>query len=547
VADPKVPIQLLSNGDIAGWNEWRQGSVREVVVDISGVDLTGAFLSGADLTHADLTRADLTRATLIGADLTEANLAGANLKGATLADADLTRAILYRASLARADLTDAILTGAILIGADLYGAKLLGAILVGAQLGHVNLTGADLTGAFLNDANLKEAYLTGAVLTEVDFAGADLTGADLTDTDLSTSQRSSSGGTDFAFELEEIESALRAVPGVLRAVAVVRDREFLGYVVPLDPSRNLMDDLLSSLHEVLPRYLVPAAILQLDAMPVRPDGRIDRGALPSPLEFSAPRSIVVSVESSSSQRADEQVSAPRVFVSLTELRMPLPDGIDPSEIAQIVEAFAALARLVVKVGVDITPPNAEPGSGSAALALATRSPASIEITTRRLHYGSDLVMWLVENWQFAVPSGAAVSTATGFTIRDLLKRHDSKILGLLYTIFTSDGRQKYTLIKKATDDALLAEAISLEEKSNAEARKHRADSAEDTVRYLKAKQQLAAISQELARENVMGADLANETLAEIADALGALEPITSRGLTATTVLAAPDDRPPDVD
>lgn len=508
-------------------------------------NLTGAHLSGADLTRATLISAtlagaDLTGASMVGAALDRADLNKANLAYATLADANLTRAMLNNATLVRADLTGATLTGAFLLNADMYGAKLPGAILVGAQLRFVNLTGADLTGAFLNNANLTEAYLTGAVLTEVDFAGAVLTGAELTDTDLSASQRSSSAGTNFAFELEEIESALRAAPGVLRAVAVLRDRRFYGYIVPLTSSSARGGDILSSLREVLPRYLIPAAVMHIDEMPLRPDGRIDRGALPSPMEFSN--------EPRPSQRTEEQVSAPRVFVGLTELRMPLPDGIDPSEIAQIVEAFAALARLVVKVGVDITPPNAEPGSGFAALAVATRSPASIEITTRRLHYGSDLVMWLLENWQFAVPSGAAVSTATGFTIRDLLKRHDSKILGLLYTIFTSDGRQNYTMIKKATDDALLAEAISAEEKSNAEALKSRADSAEDTVRYLKAKQQLTAISQELARENVMGAThLANESLAEIADALSTLEPITSRGLTATTVLAAPDDGSPDVD
>lgn len=226
--------------------------------------------------------------------------------------------------------------------------------------------------------------------------------------------------------------------------------------------------------------------------------------------------------------------------------MPLPDGIDPSAIAQIVEAFAALARLVVKVGVDITPLNA--GPGSAALAVATQSPASIEITTRRLHYGSDLTMWLLENWQFAVPSGAAVSTAAGYTIRDLLQRHDSKILGLLYTIFTSDGRQSYKMVKKAADDALLAEVISATEKNNAEALKHRADSVEHATRYYKAKQHFTAISQELARENVMGAThLASETLDDIAHDLGLLEPITSRGLTATTVITASDGVPPDLD
>ncbi|MCX2966207.1 pentapeptide repeat-containing protein [Gordonia aquimaris] len=576
MADLNIPAQLLTGGDIAAWNEWRRGPGRQVEVvdltraDLSGADLAAADLSGAYLTDADLSGAYLTDADLSGAYLTDADLSGANLTGANLtaarlpgadlsgaylsvailAEADLTRAnlsgailsgailsaaFLAEAVLTRAFLAEADLTGAYLSGANLYGARLAGANLAGAELSNANMTGVDLTGADLRGANLTQSYLTGADLTRADLTRADLAGADLSDTDLSESQRSTVTASDFGFELDEIEAALRTVAGSPQAVAVVRDNRICGYIVPANPSGDDVGYMLSALRQILPEYLVPEIIVQIDAFPLRPSGRIDRGALPEP--------IVSWGKAEAPRRADEQVFPPRVFVGLTELRIPLPDGIDPSELAQIVEAFAALARLVVKVGVDITPPNA--GPGSAGLAVATQSPGSIEITTRRLHYGSDLIVWFLENWQLAAPGGGLVGVGGGFTIRDLLKRHDSKILGLLYTIFTSDGRQTYKRIKQANDQALLAEAINAAEKSNAETLKHRADGVEHANRYRIATEKLPAITHEQARKNTMGAaHLTAETQAGITASLGTLEPITSRGLTATTVIAVPDDDSP---
>ncbi|MBN0975110.1 MULTISPECIES: pentapeptide repeat-containing protein [unclassified Gordonia (in: high G+C Gram-positive bacteria)] len=539
MADPNVPTQFLIDGQIVRWNRWRAANDRPQV-NLAGAQLADANLSGANLSGADLTGADLTRATLARATLNRATLTGANLTGANLFVASLSGANLSRANLSGANLTEAILFGAMLIEANLYGAILTLADLTGAILFGANLTGANLADARLVRANLTRAYLTGADLTGADLTGVDLTGADLTDTDISDSQRLSVTGSDFAFEIDEIESALRAAPGVLQAVVVFRDHQIYGYVVPADFKAVDGSVLHALVRHILPEYLNPVAIIQIDEMPIRHDGKIDRAALPYPI-------AIASNKPSSPRRRDENVLPPRVFVGVTEFRMPLPDGIDPSEIAKVVEAIAAIARLVVEVGADITPPDpASTGLGSTALAVATQSPNSIEITTRRLHYGSDLFMWLLENWQFAAPSGATAAAGAGFTIRDLLQRHDSKILGLLHTIFRSDGRQIYTAVQTARDDALLAEAISAEEKSKAEALKHRADGIEHAVRYYKAIEEFKAITQEQARENIMAAShLEDETLTAITDALGALEPITGRGLTATTVIAAPDADTPD--
>ncbi|APE36002.1 hypothetical protein BOX37_21015 [Nocardia mangyaensis] len=91
-------------------------------------------------------------------------------------------------------------------------------------------------------------------------------------------------------ELGEIETALRALPRVSQAAAVVSasptgDR-LVGYAVPvpgtdLDPAA-----LRSAVAQVLPSYMVPSVIVVLDAFPLNTSGKLDRKALPTP-EFVA--------------------------------------------------------------------------------------------------------------------------------------------------------------------------------------------------------------------------------------------------------------------
>jgi nonribosomal peptide synthetase DhbF len=91
----------------------------------------------------------------------------------------------------------------------------------------------------------------------------------------------------FRIELGEIETALRRQPGVAQATVIVREdtpgqRQLVAYVVAeADPSA-----LRQSLREQLPDYMVPAAVVRLDALPVNANGKLDRKALPAP-DFSA--------------------------------------------------------------------------------------------------------------------------------------------------------------------------------------------------------------------------------------------------------------------
>jgi acyl-coenzyme A synthetase/AMP-(fatty) acid ligase len=87
-------------------------------------------------------------------------------------------------------------------------------------------------------------------------------------------------------ELPEIEARLSAIPGILEAVAIVRedrpnDQRIVAYVraAGVAPAE---DALRENLRACLPGYMVPQHIVTLDAFPQTPNGKIDRKALPPP-------------------------------------------------------------------------------------------------------------------------------------------------------------------------------------------------------------------------------------------------------------------------
>ncbi|MBO0783480.1 MAG: amino acid adenylation domain-containing protein, partial [Ktedonobacteraceae bacterium] len=88
----------------------------------------------------------------------------------------------------------------------------------------------------------------------------------------------------YRIELGEIEAALSEQEWVRQSVVVVKegesgDRRLVGYVVGegVTPA-----ELKSRLRERLPEYMVPAAIVMLEKMPLTPNGKLDRRSLPEP-------------------------------------------------------------------------------------------------------------------------------------------------------------------------------------------------------------------------------------------------------------------------
>ncbi|MET9254129.1 amino acid adenylation domain-containing protein [Streptomyces sp. NPDC003717] len=102
----------------------------------------------------------------------------------------------------------------------------------------------------------------------------------------------------FRIEPAEIENALLARTDVSGARVLVRedapgDRRLVGYVVPAPGADLSGPELAHGLSRVLPSYMVPAAFVLLDALPLNANGKVDRRALPAPqvttAEGAAPR------------------------------------------------------------------------------------------------------------------------------------------------------------------------------------------------------------------------------------------------------------------
>ena len=90
----------------------------------------------------------------------------------------------------------------------------------------------------------------------------------------------------YRVEPGEVEAALSAHPGVRDAVVAVRDdaageKRLVGYVVPAGDGFAVAE-LRARLAGRLPAHMVPSAVVVLDALPLTPTGKIDRGALPPP-------------------------------------------------------------------------------------------------------------------------------------------------------------------------------------------------------------------------------------------------------------------------
>ncbi|MHC1548037.1 amino acid adenylation domain-containing protein [Phyllobacterium sp. K27] len=95
----------------------------------------------------------------------------------------------------------------------------------------------------------------------------------------------------FRIELGEIEAALRAAPGVRDAVAVIAGEGEHRHILAYAAGEADADDLRSRLEQALPGYMVPSSVMVLDALPLMPNGKIDRKALPEP-DGQSERTIV---------------------------------------------------------------------------------------------------------------------------------------------------------------------------------------------------------------------------------------------------------------
>lgn len=108
----------------------------------------------------------------------------------------------------------------------------------------------------------------------------------------------------FRIELGEIEAVLAQHPAVRETVILARedepgDKRLVGYIVVNQPTPAI-SELRHFLQERLPNYMIPSVFVFIDALPLTPNSKVDRRALPVPNQarpelekaFLAPRNNV---------------------------------------------------------------------------------------------------------------------------------------------------------------------------------------------------------------------------------------------------------------
>ena len=124
----------------------------------------------------------------------------------------------------------------------------------------------------------------------------------------------------YRIEPEEIMAALNEHPAVQTSLVIARgftadDKRLVAYLI-LHPGAALNEsELRSMLAMRLPDYMIPSAFVQLDALPLTLNGKIDTSALPAPDSSNAPREVIGASPRTPTEQALEQIIAPLLGIA----------------------------------------------------------------------------------------------------------------------------------------------------------------------------------------------------------------------------------------
>ncbi|AQA26187.1 D-alanine--poly(phosphoribitol) ligase, subunit 1 [Rhodococcus sp. MTM3W5.2] len=244
-------------------------------------------------------------------------------------------------------------------------------------------------------------------------------------------------------ELGEVEAALSRHPGVRVAAATVHrhptlGEQLVGYVVAGDGGVPDAAEILAAASVVLPRALVPAAVVAIERLPLTPAGKVDRKSLPAPTfesraDYRAPSTeselvvarVIAEVLGAERVGADDSffdlggnsLSATRVIARLREhgaASLGVRALFDAPTVAGLAAALDAAT--------------ADPGAAAPVLRARPR-PERIPLSPAQNR------MWFLnrfdtasaaDNLPLAVRlSGVLDAAALGAAVRDVLERHES--------------------------------------------------------------------------------------------------------------------------
>ena len=192
----------------------------------------------------------------------------------------------------------------------------------------------------------------------------------------------------FRIELGEVEAAIKQYAAVGEAAVVVQSngdnvQNLVAYVAPGLSAEPLdIAKLRTALKNKLPGYMVPSHVIELDALPLLPNGKIDRRALPMPdvfqrypdTGFVAPRDRTeqqisniwqavlkldtVGIHDNFFDLGGHSLLATQVIAQLREavgIELPLRTMFEAPTVAQIAEQVEAICRQQIEAAPAITP------------------------------------------------------------------------------------------------------------------------------------------------------------------------------------------------
>ncbi len=158
------------------------------------------------------------------------------------------------------------------------GELLVGGVgLARGYLGKPDLTAEKFIPDFFNEIHGQRLYRTGDLVRLLEDGNIEFLGR----IDTQAKVRG------FRIELGEIEAQIKNLDQVLDTVVIVRedhpgDKRIVAYVVMKDEQKLDINNFRTLLANVLPDYMIPSAFVQLEKIPLTPNGKVDKYALPVP-------------------------------------------------------------------------------------------------------------------------------------------------------------------------------------------------------------------------------------------------------------------------
>ncbi|HEY8371301.1 MAG TPA: amino acid adenylation domain-containing protein [Pseudonocardiaceae bacterium] len=258
----------------------------------------------------------------------------------------------------------------------------------------------------------------------------------------------------YRVELGEIEHALTQYPGVTQSVAVVHERGgqiLVGYYVSQTPLDT--EQMRAFLAERLPEYMVPDTLVHLTELPLSPNGKLDRRALPEPEAPAAPEYVAPRTPREAQLRDlwAEVLGVPRQQLGIRDDLLRL--GVDSIAAIRLVSRLRKQLGVAVGVG-DVFAHRTIERFHDEVLRTA-ESTEAVSVRTEQGTLAGDVPLLPIQSWFFAQNFPRAHHWNQAFLIhtphldperlreslRAVVAQHDA--LRLRYHLDGGDVRQYY--------------------------------------------------------------------------------------------------------